>query len=67
MRDPRLDSDPDFIVAPRHNNSLKELLRRYPEGVPDSLIQKYLDLTPDEYARTVESTMVKLRGKLSMV
>ena len=67
MRDQRLDTDPDFIIAPRYNNSLRELIRRHPEGVSDNTIQKCLDLTQAEYDKTTESVMLKLRGKLGVV
>jgi hypothetical protein len=67
MRDPRLDNDPDFIVAPRYNNSLRELLKKHPDGVSDNVIQKCLDLTAAELEQANASILSKLRGKLGVV
>lgn len=60
-RDPRLDTNPDFILLKRYNYSLKKLLERHPNGVPNEVIEQALGLTSDEVAECYESIVKKLR------
>ncbi len=63
-RDIRIDSDPDFIVSPKYNNSLQELLDANPDGVPDSIIAKVLRMSQEEIDKTYKSAIMKLKGVL---
>lgn len=61
-RDQRIDTDEDFVLSPKHGNSLRKLMDEYPDGVPDSLICKALDLSTSELQVTYERAIVKLRS-----
>ena len=61
-RDPRIETDSDFIVAPKHGNSLNKLLENNPDGVPDSVICKALQLSQEEIDKIYETAIMKLRG-----
>jgi hypothetical protein len=65
LRDHRLDSDPDFIIAPRHDNSLKRLMNDNPDGVPDTAICKALDLSKEELQNIYDSAILKLRRAMT--
>lgn len=43
-----INEAPDFVCLKRFGYSLKKLLMRYPEGVPDKLIAQAL-MVPEEY------------------
>jgi hypothetical protein len=60
-RDQRLDVDKDFILSPKHDNSLNRLLDENPSGVPDSVICKVLDLTPESLQATYDGAILKLQ------
>jgi hypothetical protein len=61
MRDPRLDHDPDFILSPKNNNSLKVLLKRNPNGVSDRVIARVLNISEEEVEKTYQMVVQKLR------
>ena len=61
----QLNSDPDYILLKRFGYSLKRLVDRYPEGVPDSIIAASLgcpeeDIEP-RYQRIVSEIRKLLR------
>lgn len=60
-RDPRLDSDDDFVLSSKHGNSLRRLMEDYPDGAPDGVICKTLDLTPEALQETYDRAILKLR------
>lgn len=64
-RDPRIDSELDFIDSPKHNNSLKVLIAEYPNGVPDHIIRKVLRLPQNEVDSLYNSAILKLRESLT--
>lgn len=61
IRDERIDSDPDFILSPKHGNSLKRFMDDYPDGAPDGVICRALDMSQETLQDTFESAIVKLR------
>lgn len=65
-RDRRIDTDEDFVVSPKHGNSLKRLMDDYPDGAPDNVICKALDMTPAELQTTFERAIVKLRSSMNV-
>lgn len=64
MRDLRLKTDRDFVIAPEHGNSLNKLLDDHPDGLTVSAICRALQITPDEYEELYASAMQKLRDRL---
>ena len=63
-RDRRIDTDEDFVLSPKHDNSLKRMMDDYPDGAPDNAICKALDMTPSELQETFERAIVKLRSSM---
>ena len=61
IRDMRLDIDPDFVVSPKHNNSLKRFMNDHPNGAPDVAICKALELSKEELQSIYDSAILKLR------
>jgi hypothetical protein len=57
----KLKKDPDFVVAPRFGNSLQRLVERFPEGVPDDVCAKALNLTTEEVEQLYQKTVRDLR------
>lgn len=57
----KLKKDPDFVVAPRFGNSLQRLVERFPEGVPDDVCAKALNLTVEEIEQLYQKTVRDLR------
>ena len=60
----RIDSDEDFIIAPRHRNSLNTLLKNNPDGMEDKIIARALNMTVEEVNEVYEKAIVKLRSIL---
>ena len=60
-RDERLDIDEDFILSPKHGNSLRKLLKAQPNGVSNDTIGRVMDLSPEEVERIYKSALRKLR------
>lgn len=56
-----LNTDEDFIAIKRFDFSLSQLLERYPDGAPDSVIASALMIEEDEVALLYESIVDKLR------
>jgi hypothetical protein len=61
VRDTRIDLDPDFIVSPKHGNSLTAFMEDYPEGVSDTVIARVLRMSEKEVQETYERAIMKLR------
>lgn len=62
----RIESEEDFIVYPKMGNSVNKLLARYPDGVEDSVIQKCLMMTPEEFETKFQAALVKLRESMGV-
>lgn len=60
----QVQDDPDYINAPSYNNSLQQVIKRHPEGVPDAAIGKYLLLTPEQVQEIFVEACAKLRSRL---
>lgn len=62
----KLKKDPDFVIAPRFGNSLERLVARFPDGVPEDVCAKALDLLPEEveqlYQKTVDDLRIHMMG-----
>lgn len=59
-----LASDEDFIVLRRFDYSLTQLLRRYPDGVPDAVAAQALGLSEVDLAAAYEGVVVQLRESM---
>lgn len=57
----RLSTEDDFIFLPRYEYSLKRLLERYPDGVPEKLIAQGLLITEDEVTLVYNRAVRKLQ------
>ena len=51
----------DFIRCPKCGNSIKKLLAKYPDGVEDSAIARFLMLTEEEIERIHKEAAKMLR------
>ena len=57
----RLQSEEDFIPLKRFSFSLKALLDRYPDGVPDRIIAQSLLVDEDQVEVLYQEVVEKLR------
>lgn len=63
----KVERDPDFVNLPRFEYSLARALVRYPEGLPERLIQEALGLvTKDEVDALYERAVRKLRRAMKV-
>lgn len=58
----QLFNDPNFICIKRFDYSLKELLNKYPDGVPHRIIAQALHLTEPELEVFIQETLAKLKS-----
>lgn len=63
----KIDNDEDFIYCPRLGNSLKKLLEKNPDGVPDSRITKVLLISQKTLNNIYESAIKKLRSSIKLI
>ncbi len=59
-----LNNDKDFVCLPRYGCSLKRVIDRYPDGVPDPMGAEALHLSVAAYNALVEGAKEKLRSHL---
>jgi hypothetical protein len=59
-------NDADYICSPKFNNSLKELLKRYPDGAPDRLIARVLGLSTKELDLVWANVVELLQGHFNL-
>jgi hypothetical protein len=57
----RIRFDPDFVVSSKYDNSLKKVLKEYPDGVPENLIARMLDSTEEEVEKIYQRAIRKLK------
>lgn len=60
----KLDTDPDFILLARFDNSLAKALERYPDGAPDHVIARALGVSEAELEKRYQAIVAKLRAKV---
>jgi hypothetical protein len=56
-----LKDSPDYIALKRFQNSLDLLCVRYPDGVPDHIAAKSLEITVGEYNSLYDAIVIKIR------
>lgn len=66
MKDPRIETDPDFICSPKHGNSLKRFLEDNPDGASDGVIGRLLKMTEKEVQETYIRAIIKLRKAMGV-
>jgi len=64
MTDKRLNTDPDFVAVKRFGHSLKRLLTRYPDSVPNDVAAQALELSEAELEIRYQKIIEKLRNAL---
>lgn len=57
----RIQTEEDFILAPKYGNSLKKMVNKNSDGVKDDIIAKVLDVTPEEVNDLYEEAISELR------
>ena len=62
----KLKKDPDFVIAPRFGNSLERLMERFPDGVPEDVCAKALNLLPEEVEQLYQKTVKDLRKNMAL-
>ena len=60
----KIENDPDYVHIKRFNYSLKRLLERYPDGVPERIMCQALQLTPEEMELLYKSILEKLKASM---
>lgn len=63
-RGQKLKTEPDYIVAPNHGDSLTKVMATHPEGVSDKMICRALLLTQAELDTLFAGILVKLKDNL---
>lgn len=62
----RLIDDRDFVYSKKFKYSLKNILRKYPDGVPLKIISQVLLMSEDELSDLEETIVLKIRQKLNV-
>ena len=62
----RINEEEDFVNLKRFSYSLKKLMERYPEGVPDKYIAQALDVAENEVPALYEEVVAKLRTLMNV-
>lgn len=62
----KLETDPDFILMTRFDNSLAKALERYPDGAPDHVVARALGLTEAEVERKFAEIVKKIQKDLGV-
>lgn len=61
MADKRVETEPDFVDLRRYHYSLTRTVEAHPDGAPDDVVARALQLTEAEVARVTEEAMAVLR------
>ena len=61
-----LEESPDFINIKRYGNSLAKLEERYPDGCPDHIIAKALNLTEEQAEIRYQQIVTCLRSEMGV-
>lgn len=64
-KDPRITKEADFVLSKKHENSLTRLMQDYPDGVPDRVICKVLQITPEELKKHYRCAIINLKKSIS--
>lgn len=64
--DRKIRTDRDFVNLKRFEYSLKNTLQAYPEGAPDEVIARALNMTVEEVEEVYQGCVVKLRAGMKI-
>jgi hypothetical protein len=64
-RDARLDQDPVFINSKKYGHNLYKLIENYPNGVPDKVICRVLQISQEELEAAYKKAIEKLQDVLN--
>jgi hypothetical protein len=62
----KIKTDPDFVIYPSLDNSLKKVLKAHPDGMSDQKITKALMMTEEDVKEKLESALEKIREALNL-
>jgi DNA-binding NarL/FixJ family response regulator len=57
----KIETDEDFIVSTKHNNSLKKAIDDNPDGFENDKIAKFLNLSEKEVEEVYKEAIAKLQ------
>ncbi len=60
----KINNDPDYIYCKKYKNSIAEILKKHPNGIPDNIISKVLRLKPNQLSIIFSKILTKLRDGL---
>lgn len=60
----RLVTEEDFVFAPRYQNSVKVLIEKYPDGVPDRIIAQALQIDVSEVTEAFDRAIAKIKKQI---
>jgi len=66
MENSRLETEEDFIHAPRYGNSIKTIREKYPNGCPDHLIASVMQQKEEEIQKRYLEIISCLREKMKV-
>lgn len=61
-----LESDPDYVVSRRFDNSLTKVMERYQDGAPDRLVAAILLMTEDDVRTRLAEIFAIIRADLKV-
>ena len=61
----RIREDRDFVYLKRYDYSLKKLMERYPEGVPDRIIANALMVSEEDVVAIYDDVVAQLRERVA--
>lgn len=65
-RDPRLDSDEDYIHAPKYNDSIDKFVDENPDGASSQTVATLLQLKISEVEKVYGFALQKLRDLIGL-
>ena len=58
----RLKTEPDYVHLPRYSYSLKTAMAAHPEGFPEQVLERALQLSKERIAKATDEAVAFLRG-----
>lgn len=62
----RLETEEDFINLKRFGFSIREVMKRYPDGVPDRIIAQALGISEEEVEARYGEIVARLRETMKV-
>ena len=60
----KISSEDDYIYSKKFNNSLNDILQKYPDGVPNNLIAKVLKIKASQIDSMLNRIFTKLKEQM---